>query len=103
MNKFKTPLNFGSMKPLRGGAMSTYQRGQGKKDSGNGSGPMLTMREACRLLNVHGNTLRRWSQMGIIKAYRIGIGQHRRFKAEDIAALVVDQSKFMPSDMKKRG
>ena len=81
--------------------MSTYQKGQRQKNSGNGAGPMLTMREACRLLNVHGNTLRRWSEMGIVKAYRIGIGQHRRFKAEDIAALVVDQSKFEPSNVKK--
>jgi excisionase family DNA binding protein len=82
--------------------MSTYQRKQRQKDSGNGAGPMLTMREACRLLNVHGNTLRRWSEMGLIKAYRVGIGQHRRFKTEDIAALVVEQTKLEASDPGKR-
>ena len=64
--------------------------------------PMLTMREACRLLNVHGNTLRRWSEMGVVKAYRIGIGQHRRFKAEDIAALVVEQTKFIPDHVSRQ-
>ena len=82
--------------------MSTYQRKQQQKDSGNGTGPMLTMREACRLLNVHGNTLRRWSEMGLIKAYRVGIGQHRRFRTEDIAALVVEQTKFEVGNPRKR-
>ena len=82
--------------------MSTYQKKQRQKDSGDGAGSMLTMREACRLLNVHGNTLRRWSSMGLIKAYRVGIGQHRRFKAEDVAALVVEQSKFVPDNTPRR-
>lgn len=49
---------------------------------------LLTMREVCQLLHVHGNTVRRWSDHGIIKAYRVGPGNHRRFKAEEIAALV---------------
>jgi 2-oxoglutarate ferredoxin oxidoreductase subunit alpha len=31
------------------------------------------MREACKLLNVHSNTLRRWSDKGIIDSYRIGL------------------------------
>ena len=60
---------------------------------GDGSSPsgVLTMREACRLLNVHSNTLRRWSDKGIIDSYRIGLAGHRRFKAEDINALLVEQ------------
>jgi excisionase family DNA binding protein len=32
---------------------------------------MLTVREVARLLHVHPNTLRRWSNSGRIKAYRI--------------------------------
>jgi excisionase family DNA binding protein len=59
---------------------------------------MLTMREACTLLNVHGNTLRRWSSMGFVRAYRIGVGRQRRFKAEDIADLVVEQARFVSED-----
>jgi excisionase family DNA binding protein len=73
--------------------MTTMERRQRNKSSNN-AGSMLTMREACQLLNVHGNTLRRWSALGLIKAYRVGIGQHRRFKAEDIAALVTEQTRF---------
>ncbi len=55
---------------------------------------MLTMREACQLLNVHSNTLRRWSKKGLVKEYRIGLGGHRRFKAEDVAALILEQPKY---------
>jgi excisionase family DNA binding protein len=45
---------------------------------------MLTVEEASRLLNVHPNTLRRWSNKGIIKTYRIGSRADRRFLKNDI-------------------
>ncbi|MEE8374510.1 MAG: helix-turn-helix domain-containing protein [Dehalococcoidia bacterium] len=54
--------------------------------------PVLTMREATRLLNVHSNTLRRWSDRGIVKAYRLGPRGERRFRREDIDALFTEQS-----------
>lgn len=38
------------------------------------SGTLLTVREACQMLHVHANTLRRWSAKGLIKAYRFGVG-----------------------------
>ena len=47
--------------------------------------PMLTTNEVARLLNVHINTVRRWSNQGILKAYRIGSRGDRRFRQEDIA------------------
>jgi excisionase family DNA binding protein len=34
--------------------------------------PMLTTSDVARLLNVHINTVRRWSNQGILKTYRIG-------------------------------
>jgi len=46
---------------------------------------MLTTSEVAHLLNVHINTVRRWSNQGIIKAYRIGPRGDRRFQEEDIA------------------
>jgi excisionase family DNA binding protein len=46
--------------------------------------PMLTTSEVARLLNVHINTVRRWSNQGILKAYRIGSRGDRRFRKEDI-------------------
>jgi len=48
-------------------------------------GPMLTVPEVARLLNVHTNTLRRWSDRGIIRAFRINSRGDRRFRREDIA------------------
>ena len=53
---------------------------------------MLTVRQASRILNVHPNTLRRWSEHGIIKSYRIGPRGDRRFKLEDIDQLIAEQA-----------
>ncbi len=49
---------------------------------------MLTASEVAHLLNVHINTVRRWSNRGIIKAYRIGPRGDRRFQKEDIAGFL---------------
>jgi excisionase family DNA binding protein len=46
--------------------------------------PMLTTIEVSRLLHVHPNTLRRWSDNGIIRTYRIGPRADRRFRQDDI-------------------
>lgn len=54
--------------------------------------PLLTTKEAVLLLNVHSNTVRRWSEQGILKAYRVGLGRRLRFKAEDIAALLIERT-----------
>jgi excisionase family DNA binding protein len=45
---------------------------------------MLTVREVAQLLHVHPNTLRRWSNNGRIKAYRITPRGDRRYKREEI-------------------
>ncbi|MGD0352150.1 MAG: helix-turn-helix domain-containing protein [Dehalococcoidia bacterium] len=49
----------------------------------NGNG-LLTARQVARLLNVHVNTVRRWNDRGILKAYRIGPRGDRRFNKADI-------------------
>ena len=46
--------------------------------------PMLTTSELSRLLHVHPNTLRRWSDRGIIKTYRVGPRGDRRFSQDEI-------------------
>jgi excisionase family DNA binding protein len=45
---------------------------------------VVPTRVACNLLHIHPNTLRRWSDAGIIRAYRIGSKKHRRFILTDI-------------------
>jgi excisionase family DNA binding protein len=51
---------------------------------------MLTVREVARLLHVHPNTLRRWSNAGRIKSYRITRRGDRRFKREEIAHFLAE-------------
>ena len=45
---------------------------------------MLTASELAHLLNVHINTVRRWSNRGVLKAYRVGPRGDRRFSKEDV-------------------
>lgn len=54
--------------------------------------PMLTASQVARLLNVHINTVRRWSNEGIIKAYRVGSRGDRRFRREDILDFLSQRS-----------
>jgi DNA-binding transcriptional MerR regulator len=37
------------------------------------------------------NTVRRWSNQGILRAYRLGPRGDRRFKREDIALLLLEK------------
>jgi len=60
---------------------------------------MLAVREVARLLHVHPNTLRRWSNNGRIKAYRITPRGDRRFKREDIARFL---AQFNPASVSAR-
>ena len=58
--------------------------------SDNQIGPMLPTREVARLLHMHTNTVRRWSDKGIIGAYRINERGDRRFRQEDIARILLE-------------
>jgi excisionase family DNA binding protein len=47
--------------------------------------PMLTVREVANLLHVHVNTVRRWSNRGLLKTYQINRRGDRRFRQVDVA------------------
>lgn len=53
---------------------------------------MLTISDVANLLNVHINTVRRWSNQGILKTYRIGSRGDRRFRQQDITSFLSEQS-----------
>jgi len=52
--------------------------------------PMLSVREVARLLHVHSNTVRRWSDKGIIRVHRINHRGDRRFSREDISRILLE-------------
>jgi excisionase family DNA binding protein len=54
---------------------------------------MLTVREVARLFHIHPNTLRRWSNDGRIRAYRITSRGDRRFKREEIVRFLAELSR----------
>ena len=58
----------------------------------NHTNSMLTASELAHLLNIHINTVRRWSNQGILKVHRIGPRGDRRFKKEDIAVFLAEFS-----------
>jgi len=58
--------------------------------NGDGMSNMLTVREVADLLHVHPNTLRRWSNKGRIRAYRITPRGDRRFKREEIVRFLTE-------------
>jgi excisionase family DNA binding protein len=53
---------------------------------------MLTATEVARLLSLHVNTVRRWTDKGIINAYRIGSRGDRRYRQEDIHSFLARNS-----------
>ncbi len=54
---------------------------------------LLTLAEACEILKVHPNTLRKWDRKGILVAVRFGERKDRRYRKEDIMKLVNSRDK----------
>ncbi len=52
----------------------------------------LTPSQAAKLLNIHVNTLRRWTNKGILESYRVGPRGDRRFTNRDIERFILKGS-----------
>jgi excisionase family DNA binding protein len=50
----------------------------------NGRNGLLTSQEVAELLHIHINTVRRWSNQGTLRSFRIGPRGDRRFDREEI-------------------
>lgn len=61
----------------------------------NGMEPMLSLREVATLLHVHVNTVRRWSEKGILKSYQINRRGDRRFRQQDIDLFLTNMNSKM--------
>lgn len=49
---------------------------------------ILTLQQACDVLNCHPNTLRTWDNKGLLKAMRFGTRKDRRYRKEDILKIL---------------
>ena len=47
---------------------------------------LLTASEAASLLHIHTNTVRNWSNLGILPSFRIGPRSDRRFRKKDLVS-----------------
>jgi excisionase family DNA binding protein len=59
-------------------------KGQPEKKPNLNLKAMLTIRDVAHFLNVHTNTVRLWTNKGMLKAYHIGSRGDLRFRLEDI-------------------
>lgn len=53
---------------------------------------ILTLAQACEILNCHPNTLRNWENKGLIKCIRFGSRGDRRFKKEEVLKLIKNEN-----------
>lgn len=49
---------------------------------------LLKPSEVAKCLNVHINTVRRWSSLGVLPSFRVGPRNDRRFRSRDIEMFI---------------
>ena len=52
---------------------------------------VLRAGDVASLLGVHINTVRRWSDEGVLKSFRVGLRHERRFRHEDVDAFLKEE------------
>jgi excisionase family DNA binding protein len=53
-----------------------------------GNGSMLTTKDVAGLLGIHQNTVRRWSDLGLLRSFRVSHRGDRRYRYEDITSFL---------------
>lgn len=53
-------------------------------------GPLLTIHQVAQILSVHPNTLRAWTNKGLIKALRVGRRGDRRFLPVEVKRFLIE-------------
>lgn len=54
---------------------------------------IITLAEACEILGLHSNTLRKWDNSGFLKAIRFGTRKDRRYRKSDIFKVLEQNNK----------
>ena len=54
------------------------------------------------MLSVHPNSVRRWADMGLIRTFRVGVRGDRRFRTEDVDALLEEEQNALANRTRKR-
>jgi predicted site-specific integrase-resolvase len=49
---------------------------------------LLTTKDVAGILGIHVNTVRRWSDLGLLKSFRISLRGDRRYKYKDITSFL---------------
>jgi excisionase family DNA binding protein len=62
--------------------------------------PMLTVKDVARILHIHVNTARRWSDQGILKSYRVSRRGDRRFQRKDIDLFLANLNTFKTQEQR---
>jgi excisionase family DNA binding protein len=60
---------------------------------------LLTISEASEFLHVHTNTLRRWSDSGLIASYRISSRGDRRFSKEELIRFLINYNAHKENEL----
>ncbi|MCZ7665457.1 MAG: MEDS domain-containing protein [Thermoleophilia bacterium] len=65
-------------------------------DNSDKGGKLLTIREAAAFLSVSVMSVRRWTNAGTLKCYRVGSKDERRFRMEDLQAFIEGHRPAVP-------
>ena len=67
-------------------------------ENANSVEKLLTLQQVAELLRVHVNTVRRWTDQGLIPSYSLGPRGIRRFRQRDLEAFISQHERHPQRD-----